>query len=218
MVTRLLSVAIVCVFNVAAHAQLPSESFSPLNYLGRFHGFGYSEGYHACKDGRCDSGKSGSSASIWKPWESMSSYYSTATAPPSNRVVTQRATSKAPLYSQENCVAPNFGSTNFGATNSGAVAPNIGPSLNVSPQPMYQAPPQSLPKWTPTPQPTYESVPPAPRHSQPSPSDRGKLELPAPQKPEQVPPSPKVERRDVSSFYFPQSQELDFRPTEFNPN
>ena len=212
MVTRLLSVAIVCVFNVAAHAQLPSESFSPLNYFGRFHGFGYSEGYHACKDGRCDSGKSGS-ASIWKPWESMSSYYGTATAPPSNRVVTQRATSKAPLYSQENCVAPNFGPPNFGP-----VAPNFGPSLDVSPQPMYQAPPQSLPKWSPTPKPSYESVPPAPRQSQPSPSDRNKLELPAPPKPELVPLSLKVEPRDVSSNYYPQNQESNFRPTGFNPN
>ena len=200
MVTRLLSVAFVCVFNVSAHAQLPSESFSPLNYLGRFYGFGYSDGYHACKDGRCESGKSGSSGSIWKPWESMSTYYGTASAPPGNRVVTQRATNKAPLYSQENCVAPNFGSPNFGSANFGSAnfgtgAPNFGPSLDVSPQPMYQAPqpmyqapqpkyqapPQSLPKWSPTPQPSYESVPPAPRQSQPSPSDRNKLELPAPQ-------------------------------------
>ncbi len=207
MVTRLLSVAIVCVFNVAAHAQLPSESFSPLNYLGRFHGFGYSEGYHACKDGRCDSGKNGS-ASIWKPWESMSTNYSTATAPPSNRVVTQRAPSKAPLYSQENCVAPSFS----------PVAPSFGPPMGVSPLPMYQAPPPSLPKWAPTPQPSYETVPPAPRQSQPSPSDRNRLELPAPQKPEQAPSSPKVEPRDVSSNYYPQNQESNFRPTGFNPN
>ncbi len=226
MVRRLLSVAFVCVFNVAAHAQLPSDSFSPLNHLGRFYGFGYSEGYHACKDGRCDSGKIGSSGSIWKPWESMSTYYSTATAPTSNRVVTQRATSKAPLYSHENCVPPNFGT----APNFGTVAPNFSPSMGVSPQPMYQsplptyqvptyqAPLQSLPKWTPTPQPSYETVPPAPSQSQPSPSDRNRLELPAPQKPEQVPSSPKVDPRDVSSNYYPQSQESNFRPIKFNPN
>lgn len=215
MVTRLLSVALVCVFNVAAQAQLPSESFSPLNYLGRFHGFGYSEGYHACKDGRCDSDNSKSSrgGSIWKPWESMSSYYGTATAPPSSRVVTPRATSKAPLYSQENCVAPNFGVPNLGS-----VAPSFGSTMGVSPQPMYQAPPQSLPKWAPTPQPSYESVPPAPSQSQPSPSDRGKLELPAPQKLEQVPAAPKVEPRDVSSNFYLQNQDSNFRPTGFNPN
>ena len=212
MVTRLLSVAIVCVFNVAANAQLPSDSFSPLNYLGRFHGFGYSEGYHACKDGRCNSGKGGSGSSIWKPWESMSSFYGSATAPPNQRVVTQRPTSQAPLYSQEYCVSPNFGPPNIGP-----VSPSFAPSIDVSHQPTYPSPQQTLPKRTPTPQPSYESVPPAPKQSQPSPSDRNMLELPAPQKLEQVPASPKGESRDVSSNSYLQNQSSNFRPTGFTP-
>ncbi len=200
MVTRLLSVAFVCVFNVAALAQLPSESFSPLNYFGRYHGFGYSDGYHACKDGHCNSDKGKRNGSIWKPWESMSSFYGSPTAPPSNRVVTQRATSRAPLYSQEYFVSPNFG-----------------PSIDVSPQSMYQALPQSLPNWPSTTQPSYESVPPAPGQSQPSPSDRGNLELPAPQKTEQMPPTPTAEPRDVSSNFYPLNLESNWRPTRFNP-
>ena len=201
MVTRLLSVAFVCVFNVVSNAQLPSESFSPLNYLGRFHGFGYSEGYHACKDGRCESGKSGISGSIWKPWDSMSSFYGSATAPPIRRVVTPRATSTVPVYGQECFVAPNFGTP-----------------MDLSPLPKYQSVPQSLPKLAPSPQPSHESFPPAPKQSQPSPSDRGKAELPAPSKSEQVPAAPKAEARDISSNFYLQNPESNFRTTGINPN
>ncbi len=38
------------------------KNFSVVNYLGRFHGIGYSDGYHACPDGNC--GPRGSSQGI----------------------------------------------------------------------------------------------------------------------------------------------------------
>ncbi len=179
MLTRLLSIAIVSAFVVAAQAQLPSDRFSPINYLGRYSGFGYSEGYHACKDGRSNSSNS---KSMWKPWESMSSFYGSATTPPNNRSVGMRTTHVAPLYSQ--------------AYNASASA---GPSMDVAPmripmaiplaqpntfetQPSTFATPKNLLQQDPSPTRSYESVPPAPTQKQPSPSDRDRLELPAPGK------------------------------------
>ncbi len=38
-----------------AHAQMPSVRFEPVNYLGRMFGFGYSDGYSACKESRLES-------------------------------------------------------------------------------------------------------------------------------------------------------------------
>ena len=50
---RLFSLLLVSFSSLAAQAQLPSNNWSPLNYFGRYHGFGYSDGYHSCKDGNC---------------------------------------------------------------------------------------------------------------------------------------------------------------------
>ena len=107
MLTRLLSFAFVGVFAAVAQAQLPSERFSPINYFGRYHGFGYSDGYHACKGGRCNSW------SLWKPWESMSkpwesmsSLYGSPSPATSNRAARLQATANLPMVSQEYYAAP----------------------------------------------------------------------------------------------------------------
>ena len=166
MLTRTLSIALVCVFTIAAQAQLPSERFSPINYFGRFHGFGYSDGYHACKDGRCNT----NSWSNWKPWESMSSVYGSPTPPPSNRALGVRAKPMSQNYQQAYYPLPSLEpSTDFSAL------PTPASQLRIPPAPLngtHRAPADK----------TFETVPPAPVRTQPSPSDRGVRELPPPLK------------------------------------
>ena len=166
MLTRPLSIALVCVFTVAAQAQLPSERVSPINYFGRFHGFGYSDGYHACKDGRCNN----SSWLNWKPWESMSSFYGSPTPPPSHRVLGVRAIPMSQNYQQPYYPSPSLEqSTDFSAL------PTPASQLQLSNPPAPLNSTQRSPDDK-----TYETVPPAPVRAQPSPSDRGVRELPPP--------------------------------------
>ena len=170
MLTRPLSIALVCVFSVAAEAQLPSERFSPINYFGRFHGFGYSDGYHACKDGRCNT--NGNSWSTWKPWESMSSFYDSPTPPPSNRVLGVRAIPMSQNYIQAYYPSPSIEqSTDF----SSLPTPASQLQLGNPPAPLYGTQRSPADK-------TYETVLPAPVRAQPSPSDRTVRELPPPLK------------------------------------
>lgn len=75
MQTRFLSLVLVLVGASLSEAQMPSHRFSPINYFGRYHGFGYSDGYHACKTERC-------STVSWNPLKSMSTFYGEPTAPP----------------------------------------------------------------------------------------------------------------------------------------
>ena len=103
MPTRLLSIAFACLFSMSAQAQLSSDRFSPINYFGRYHGFGYSDGYHACKDGRCSTGSS------WKGWSAMSTLSDFPTSPPSNRMVPMRSMVGLPQYSHPTYVEPSFG-------------------------------------------------------------------------------------------------------------
>ena len=145
MFSRLLSIAFVSVLAVTAQAQLPSARFSPINYFGRYNGFGYSDGYHACKDGRCKTW------SMSKPWESMSSLYGSPTPSSSNRVPSSnhravgiQSRSISPMVSQEYFATPVINRT---------------------------APP-SGPQWLPTVAIPYESVPPNQNQIQLSPSDR----------------------------------------------
>lgn len=65
------------VIPLAAYAQLPSSRFSPINYFGRYHGIGYSDGYHECKSGDCK--REPNNKSFLQP---ISTFYSTPTAPP----------------------------------------------------------------------------------------------------------------------------------------
>lgn len=167
MLTRLLSIALVFVFTVAAQAQLPSERFSPINYFGRFHGFGYSDGYHACKDTRCNS-----SWLNWKPWESMSSFYGSPTPPPSNRVLGVRATPMSQNYQQAYYPSPSLEqSTDFSSLPTPASQLQLG-TPNAPLNPTQRSPADK----------SYETVSPAPVRAQPSPSDRGIRELPPPMK------------------------------------
>ena len=170
MLKRPLSIALVCVFSVAAQAQLPSERFSPINYFGRFHGFGYSDGYHACKDGRCNT--KGNSRSTWKPWESMSSFYGSPTPPPSDRALGVRAISMSQNYTQAYYPSPSLEqSTDF----SSLPTPASQLQLGSPPAPLYGTQRSPADK-------TYETVPPAPVRAQPFPSDRTVRELPPPLK------------------------------------
>ncbi len=177
MLTRFLSIAIVSALGAAAQAQLPSDRFSPINYLGRYHGFGYSEGYHACKEARCNSASSGS---FWKPWESMSNFYGSATAPPNNRSVGMRTNNVAPLYGQEYFTSPSVGQSMDVAP---VQVPMSSPLAQPKPfdmQPKTFATPKNLIQQEPSSPKSYESVPPTPLQKQSSPSDRDRLDLPAP--------------------------------------
>ncbi len=157
MITRLLSVVLVGVWTVAAQAQLPSEHFSPINYFGRYHGFGYSDGYHACKEGRCNSW------SLWKPWEPMSSLYSSPAPTSSNRSVAIQATANSKLSSLEYYSDPVIN----------------------------QPTPTNGTQWSAASPDRVESVVPAPIHLQPSQIDRGVRELPPPRnKSKSLPSSP----------------------------
>ena len=80
MVPKVFSLAIACLLSLTAEAQLSSSRVSPMNCIGRYHGFGYGDGYHACQDGKC---KPSNDSSFWKPWESISSFHAKPTSPPS---------------------------------------------------------------------------------------------------------------------------------------
>jgi hypothetical protein len=64
----------------SALGQLPNQSkSSPLNYLARFHGIGYSDGYHSCPNNQCAPNRS------WAKPASFSSLYGEPTPPPGPR-------------------------------------------------------------------------------------------------------------------------------------
>ena len=200
MFARLFSIAFVSVLAVAAQAQLPSERFSPINYFGRYHGFGYSDGYHACKEVRCNSwsmskpwesmskhwespsktwaSPSSPGASPSSPWASMSSLYGSLTPSSSNRAVGIQATANTPLVSRE-----------YYAT------PIIKPSAPVTET-----------EWSPPSLNSYESVPSAPLEIKPSSSDRGVRALPQlGTKSEFIPSPPQVRSRTapIGSYFEP---------------
>jgi len=155
MLTRFLSVVLVCVGSSLVQAQLPSSRFSPLNYFGRNQGFGYSDGYHACKDRKGEDRKnreSGwSSWSLAKPTWSMSNFYGAPTSPDGSSI-NINAPSFSPAYSENDFQYQAF------------------PQSEPIPSVEQRLPPQTKPQYAPGP---YESVPPAPPvQPQPSSSDR----------------------------------------------
>lgn len=198
MPTRLLSIAFASFFCAVAQAQLSSDRFSPINYFGRYHGFGYSDGYHACKDGRCNTGSS------WINWTGVSTFYGEPTPPPSSRFAPMRAPGFLPRYSQDEYVAPIF---NDGLEYSSHTLPTPSSMMQMQPSPQVMTAPQStIPLQN-----FYESVPAVPRDSQSSPSDRS-LELPAPlSKPESVSPAPQVQSRRVPPGTHSLIQQSTFR-------
>ena len=201
MPTRLLSIAFACLFSISAQAQLSSDRFSPINYFGRYHGFGYSDGYHACKDGRCSTGSS------WKGWSAISTLSDFPTSPPSNRIVPMRSMVGLPQYSHPTYVEPSFG-------NAIEAFPQPEMPSQLTPSPMMQmlptVPSKALPPWTPSPQRSMESVPASPVPLQPSASDR-MMELPAPPKrQESISPAPEVQSRPIPPGTHPLIQQSTF--------
>ena len=201
MPTRLLSIAFACFFSMSAQAQLASDRFSPINSFGRFHGFGFSDGYHACKDGRCKPDSS------WKSWAPISSFYGSPSLPPSNRIVPMQSMGELPQIPQQIYVEPSFGNP---------IEVFSHPELQSQPKPLHitpmqpNAPGMSLPPWSPS-QRSMDSVPPPSEQSQPSASDRF-LELPAPPKrPESISPAPEVQSRRVPPGTHSLIQQSTFR-------
>ena len=156
--TRLLSIAIVSVLSVGAQAQLPSERFSAINYIGRFTGFGYSDGYHSCKDERR------SPVASLKQRESWSTTHGAPTAPPSSNMM-MRPTSASQQYAQQVQLdaSPSMPSTNL---------PQALPLKVQTVQPLESQPPGSLP-------PESQSSPSDFRKMEPVPARRNDF-LPAP--------------------------------------
>ncbi|MCU0711743.1 MAG: hypothetical protein MUC43_06760 [Pirellula sp.] len=75
-----LSVLLGSVLSSTSFGQLPNQTkTSPINYFGRFHGFGYSDGYHSCPNNQCGPNRS------WAKPASFSSFYGEPTAPPGPR-------------------------------------------------------------------------------------------------------------------------------------
>ncbi|MFN8739645.1 MAG: hypothetical protein ACK5YR_06985 [Pirellula sp.] len=75
-----LSLLLGSIVSTTSYGQLPSQSKSaPLNYFARFHGLGYSDGYHACPNNQCAPSRSWSGAS------GFSSFYREPTSPPASR-------------------------------------------------------------------------------------------------------------------------------------
>jgi hypothetical protein len=197
MFARMLSLAFVSLIPGISLAQLPSQHFSSINYLGRYLGFGYSDGYHACQDGRC------TPVGQPKSWDAMSTFYGSPTLPPNNRVVgRQLTTMPSPAFNHEHCVEPVFSpgsQSQLAYPMQTTLQTEVAPSM-VQPNSQPQPHPQTLaPHWSPSPlsfepytpnlkplqsspsdRGSYESVPPAPRTSQPSTTDREQLELPSP--------------------------------------
>lgn len=87
--TYSLTLLLTSLASTSAFGQLPNQSkSSPLNYLARFHGIGYSDGYHSCPTNQCPPNRS------WAKPASFSSFYGEPTPPPGTRF--QRP---APSYS-----------------------------------------------------------------------------------------------------------------------
>ena len=180
MFARILSMAFVCVIPGVSQAQLPSQNFSSINYLGRYFGVGYSDGYHACKDGRCN----GNAKSV--NWDFVSTFSGPPTLPPNNRLFGRQPVATSPNYNQayyvEPMVAPSMQS------------PTVNSIQNMMPNAMAPTPAQPSFQPLPQPQSTRPSTPPW------SPSDRGNLEV-VPSAPKQSPTS--TRERDESDLLSP---------------
>jgi hypothetical protein len=166
-------------------AQLPAQRVSPVNLLGRYHGFGYSDGYHECKDGKCKT-----PVSLPKPWAPISSFYGQPTEPPKTQWLPSHAyRSHAPrplgtAHQTETYVAPHALSQPAPAS-PGQI--DLGPMPSTS-SPMPNAPMSHAPALIPVPTPDSppSSTLTTPKASNPTPNAS------APSLYEQVPPAPMV--------------------------
>ena len=127
-----LGFALSMLVSAPSHGQIPSQSKkSLLNYLGRFHGIGYSDGYHSCPNDQCGPTRS------WFHSANFSSYYGEPTTPPPSRF--QRP---APSYAAYQSVAPLLDTPAPGQ------APHIYPQHSGVSHPTFpsnSAPPQYYP-------------------------------------------------------------------------
>lgn len=191
MVPRVFSLAIACLLSLPAHAQLPSSRGSSTNHLGRYHGFGYSDGYHACQDGKCKTSNASSSGKPWKPWkpwEPISILHAKPTSPATSRL--GKTLSIAP--------PTNFPHRNGRDSESFKPVQSYNPSYSPSfspipvPSPSPSSRPRSFPSLTPIPSSIPSPIPtPIPSFSLdyspiPSPSSSQGY-LPAPLSAEPVP-------------------------------
>lgn len=160
-------------------AQLPSQNrFSPINYFGRWQGFGYSDGYHACKEGRCP------------PKLSFSSFYGEPTSPPSyplfhgHRAANIGYAPQLHLHRYSPSVHPY--------SQSAFAGPQGSTQPNPAPQQLAPIPSSPTPNF-------YETDPPAPLGKSESPSDKDYFELPMPPKSSDdlLPAEPSVNSRRV---------------------
>lgn len=166
-------------FCSTAEAQLPSQNrFSPINYFGRWQGFGYSDGYHACKEGRCPSK------------QSFSSYYGEPTSPPSSPLFHGHRAANIGYSPQ---LQPHQYSHSVHPYSQSAYAGSQG-SAQTSTAPQHFTPVPS----SPTPN-FYETVVPDPLGKPESPSDKNYFELPMPPKSSDdlLPAAPSVNSRRV---------------------
>jgi len=203
-----MSLGILSVFSLAAHAQLPSQRVSPINYFGRYHGIGYSDGYHACKEGRCNNGS-------WKPWESFSSFYGAPTPPPSSRLSRQpmaNSSSSVVVIGNEYHSQPIQSPINLPVAPRQSLSQPQNPGYE--PIPMRSSQPAvSQPPFPSTTAPNlHEQVPPAPLKLPALPSDQDLLDLPAPDaRADQGFPAPSVQSRRVPPGAHPWIQQSSFR-------
>ena len=201
--TMLMPIAISVVsFSNDANAQLPSQNHvSPINYFGRYHGFGYSDGYHACKNSRP------SAWSMWKPWESMSSFYGEPTLPPSSHFRTHGSAAYRPLQTYSNDMTYSQPIPTPNQIPMGQEPITLGPSSIPNHGYELEQPPMSVPQTFAPPSRSvppaagsnsYESISPAPPRNQNSPSDKESFELPVPRTgPEREPIQPSAQNRRV---------------------
>lgn len=106
-----------------SYAQLPNQSkTSPLNFIGRFHGLGYSDGYHSCPDNQCGPNRS------WARPGSFSSFYGEPTAPPGARMI-KPAPSYAGYQAYTQAVEPGA----FTPATHGHSVPSASPTMSYVP-------------------------------------------------------------------------------------
>jgi hypothetical protein len=148
-----------------AFAQIPSANTwrtAPLNYFARFHGFGYSDGYHSCKGNECEPRKS------WLTGENMSSFYGEPTAP-SPRSVRSKLPSYAPYQASQHYmnVSPQYDT-------------EVSHGMSLSPMPMGEMM-HPIPPSAPVPMaPTHLQLVPESTAPAASPSDVSPYDIPRP--------------------------------------
>jgi hypothetical protein len=187
MFARILAVAFVFMVPGISNAQLPAQHFYSINHLGRYLGFGYSDGYHACKDGRCSEAKS-------RNWDFVSTFSGPPTLPPNTRLFGRQPIATSPIYNQGYCaepiVTPSMQSQMVNSIQD-MMPIEVAPAMTPTPaqpsflpqlqsQPQTQSARPSTPPWSPSDRGTFEAVPPAPRQSPSSPVVREESDLPSP--------------------------------------